>query len=100
MNLFLDLGTAAIVGFGALLIVIRMRYFETHGKAALMTASVYILFVGLTRFYFTTWPDVLPPGYNRLVNGTAALIACGIQVLHLFEAEMTIRYRKRRRVRA
>lgn len=99
MNTLLDIGTAAIVGFGALLIVIRFRYFETHGMAALLTAGVYIVFVGMTRFFFTTWPDSLPDGYNRLVNGGAAVVACSLQVMNIIEAELTLRHRQMRQRR-
>lgn len=98
MSLVINFGTVAVIGLGLLLFVVRYRYYASPEllALALTIAASYILFAGVTRFVFTNWSEVMPSGYNRAINGIAAIVALGILALTLVEAELQLRFKKGR----
>ena len=94
MSHLIDFGTAAILLFGAFLILVRARYFCQYGKEALATAGVYVLILGTLRAVRVAFPDLISTDDARVFTGLVAATFLGLQVINMVQAEIMLRYRK------
>ena len=87
-----DLGTAALLLFCALTLIIRARHFCSYGKEALFLIVLYVL--GTAPLRIATSHGTVDPESARAVSGYFAICCLAIQATNVWLGELTYRKAK------